>query len=56
LVSTKVCTVSSRKKALPSVRSINMRLRVSRLSSWPRRAVSNSSALSGGNGSILSWV
>ena len=55
-VSTRVRTLSSRKKGLPSVRSIRSCLSGARLGSSPRRAWSSSSALAGGSGSSRSWV
>ena len=55
-VSTRVRTLSSRKKGLPSVRSISSCLSGARPGSSPRSACKSSSALAGGSGSSRSCV
>ena len=55
-VSTRVRTLSSRKKGLPWVRAIRSCLSGSRLGSLPSSAWRNSSALAGGSGSSRSCV
>ena len=54
-VSTRVRTLSSRKKGLPCVRAIRSGVRGARLGVLPQQRLEQASALAGGSGSSRSW-